>query len=157
MGQAKKYEICTKYFGARRKNAIFAKILNPNLQIKSIGCKGICTASIVPLQNCFGPGEKVLYLHKVLLGQSKKYKIWTKYFWARRKNTKFALSTFGPGKKVQYLQKISIRIYTSNSIGFKGIFFSFHCAFAKLFWARRKSAVFALSTFGPGEKIQYLH
>ena len=106
------------------------------------------------------------------------------------KNTIFALSTFGPGEKMQYLQKITIRIYTSKSIGFKGIFtasivllhncfgpgekynickisksefthqnpldlkafYSFHCTFAELFWVRRKSVVFAPSTFVPGEK-----
>ena len=72
---------------------------------------------------------------------------------------------------MQYLQKILIRIYTSNSIGFKGIFTASIVLLQNCFgpgeksavfalstsWARRKYTIFALSTFGPGEKTQYLH
>ena len=73
------------------------------------------------------------------------------------KNTKVAQSTFGPGEKMQYLQNFTIRIYTSKSIGFKGIFTASIVLLQNCFGPGEKSAVFALSTFGPGEKIQNLH
>ena len=85
MSQAKKYNICIKYFWAMRKMQYLQNFTIRIYTSKSIGLKGIFTASIVLLQNCFGPGEKMLYLHYVLLGQAKKYNICTKYFWARRK------------------------------------------------------------------------
>ena len=47
-----------------------------------------------------------LYFCKIVLGQAKKWYICTKYFWARRKNTKFALSTFWTKRKNAIFAKI---------------------------------------------------
>ena len=97
-----------------------------------------------------------LYFCKIVLGQAKQCCICTKYFWARRKNTIVALSTFGPGEK-HNIGTISQSEFTHQNLLDVRTFYSFHCAFAQLFWARQKSAVFALSTFGPGDTTQYLH
>ena len=84
-----------------------------------------------------------LFGPKIVLGQAKKCCICTEYVWARRKNTKIAPSTFWATRKMQFLQKFSIRIYTSKSIGSKGIFTA--------------SMVLLQNCFGPGEKVLYLH
>ena len=130
MGQAKKCKICTKYFLDQAKKCNICKSSQSEFTHQNL----VDLRAVVQLP---------LYFCKIVLGQAKKCCICTKYFWARRKNTQFALSTFGPSEKMQYLQNFAIRFYTSKSIRFKGIFTA--------------SIVLLQNCFGPSEKVLYLH
>ena len=122
MGQAKKYNICTKHFCAMRHNFnictkyFWARRTNTILALSTFG-QGEKTQYLQLFKSTFGPGEK----------------------------TNFAFRTHGPDEKTQYLHFVRLGQANKNNT----------CT--KHFWARRKSAIFALSTFGPGEQIQYLH
>ena len=158
MGQTKKCCICTKYFWARRKkNKICTKYFLGQVKKCNI-CK--ISQSEFTHQNLLDLRaflQLPLYFCTLVLGQAKKCCICTKYFWARRKNTEFALSTFWDRRKKCKICKKSQSEFTHQNLFDLRHFYSFHCTFAKLFWVRRKSAVFAPSTFGSGDKIQNLH
>ena len=82
-----------------------------------------------------------LTLVSLAMGQVKKYKICTKYFLGHAKKCSFCKRS---QSELAHQNLLDLRAFCQLPLYF--------CTIVLVFWASRKSAVFALSAFGPGEE-----